>query len=785
MADTKNARTPESLLKRAWGKPPEANADNEEKGAYVWARFTVQNDHYVGFYQTWMKTILFLLNKQWIKWMAKVRRYVVDTDVPAWQQQPVTNVVYAIYRSIEAKLKKQRPALEVVPPSGDSDDRESADLGQSLLQHLWRLLKMPHKMRRGIGWFLSAGAVFISVHWDPDAGELVPFTELREFPHSNAMMAALGETEDRAVPLDEDGEPFEDEDGNLDLEHEPALVPEGQIAVEIVDPLCVRTNPECRDYDEADEFYIADLWTREDAIEHFKLEEEDLPDGQAGDGDRQMYEDLLSSAAAGPGWLGGADAMGSQIGASQESAIGNRVLVIAFYSRKERKKYPNGRHWINVGTRKVWPPEDDEDYPDGEAPLPNGFWPPVVPVLATPIPNQPQAIGVLSQVVPLNEAINTLDAKILEHHVQMTMGGKWIVHPEDKGLKITSDPGQKLTSKGYALGKQPIQAQIEALPAEVYNERTVLMDKVRLVSSVSQQELGGKPEGVNAGRAFLVLQEAVDTVIGPDLEAWESAFEEVGRRMLVLGQRYYRESRKIQIRGERGQWEVRSFDGADLVDGLDVRVQVGSSFPWSKSAQWDTKLSILAQFPGLVQRPDGSIDQERFSHFMDVGASGLSSFQTDEDDNIVEVQREHAMFEAYDPSKGEMQIPQVAFWQAHAIHLEEHFRFMKRDYARFERWNPAAQDAFLQHMQQTMHAVDQLAGMAAQAASAGAQPGGEAAPGGAPGGAPPEAGAGEEGAGGEGAPPQLTVMPGGAGPGARSMTQPALAPADFRAASQG
>jgi hypothetical protein len=44
------------------------------------------------------------------------------------------------------------------------------------------------------------------------------------------------------------------------------------------------------------------------------------------------------------------------------------------------------------------------------------------------------------QIVPLNERFNYVDGKILEHEVTMAMGGKWIVHPSDKNLKITSTP---------------------------------------------------------------------------------------------------------------------------------------------------------------------------------------------------------------------------------------------------------------------------------------------------------------------------------------------------------
>lgn len=822
-------------------EPPDPPKDGEEdqRGLYGFARFTVQGDHHVGFYQTWVKTILFLLGRQWLRWMDGKRRYTTDTDVPSWKQQPVTNVVYAVMRTLATKLTKQKPTLEVVPPSGDSNDRESAALGQSLLVHLWRHLKIPAKVRRAMSWFLATGQVWIRVHWDAEAGERVPLTQLVEVPNPDydPEDPASEETIDVPCPCNEDGEPImkndsesapgDDEgtgkatddqlvDGadvpdagqgtvevdqarmatakhgsHYDFEADAALVPEGEVAFDYEDPMSVRLNPDATDEDDANEMYVAKLWPKKKAARHFEVAETDLDAG--GDGDREMYADLMSSAAAGSGWLGGQNILGSQLGASQDEALGDRVLVLEVYIDAS-EKYPLGRHWISIGRTKVWPKEGDKEYPTGEAPLPNGFWPPLLPVFSLPIPGQPQAMGVLAQIVPLNEALNTRDGKILEHEVTMAMGGKWFKHPADKGLSINSDPGQILTSKGMALGHPPMQAELHPLPEAIYNERQTIMDKIRLVGALSEAGFSKTGEGITAGRPMLVQQEEVDSVLTPDLEAWERVYEEAGRRMLVLCQRHYREERKIKIRGERGKWEVRSFDGTDLVDGLDVRVQVGSSFPWSKAAQYDAKVNMLTKFPGLVQQPDGTVNQERMAQILDVAGSGLESFQSDADEDLEEIEREHAMFEAYHSTRDEPpaealeRLPQLAFWQDQAKHLKGHYRFMKIDRARYDRWSPEAQQAFLNHMKLHAQAVDQIAEGIVTATGAGL-PGGPPAPVQPPS-APPGGGTGRPGAPAAAAPGAPTPPPNfaptagasGAGGDSNPNDQPALTRADFASA---
>jgi len=747
-----------TLADLAHSEPPALDAVPTDKALYVLARYQVQNDHFVGLYETWSKAVLFLLGRHWLIWNKSKRRYGTDTDVPAWTQQPVTQVVYAVYRTAIAKLTKQKPALDVVPPSSDSDDRESAHMGEALITHLWRLLKVPTTLKRALGWFFCSGQVYLRVYWDKDAGKLVPLTQLIEVPHADPVRADAGETEDVSAPLGPDGQLItkaHEETGEPvpDLDAEPHMMPQGEIAIGLESPMAVRFNPEAETPDDAYEMFVARMWPKDRAAAHFKVAADELVSGA--DEDRAAYDDMLSSASAAQ-----PDVLGTFGGASQQEAIGSRVLVIEYY-RDRDETHKNGRHWIVVGNKVVWPKEGDTEYPNGEAELPSGFWPPLIPVQDVPVPGQVQSIGLIPQVVPLNEALNTLDGKILEHNVQMAMGGKWVVHPDDRGLTIDSSPGQVLASKGYAEGKPPIQAELKPLPERIYAERDVIMNKVSLVTGFDRESLGQAPEGVTSGRAMLVQQEQTDSVYTPSLEAWEHALEEVGRRMLVLAQHNYTEERDIQVRGERGKWEVKSFLGSDLSDGMDVRVQVGSSFPWSKAAQWDARVDMLSKFPGLVQGPNGEVDKEALSRYMDTGAPGLGAFESDEDSDLMEVQREHAMFEAYNPREGQNQLPQLAFWQSQPKHLAAHYDFMKRDRARFEKWAPEAQAAFINHMQLTAKAVNDLAS---------AMPGA---------GAPAAAAAPAPAADG---PPNLQLVAGGADQGAPSDQR--LTSSDFAAAGQ-
>lgn len=798
--------------KVATGLPPAADADDADKGRYTVSRFAAQNDHFIGFFKTWTKTLNFLIGEQWrSRWDGTGLTWLTARDVPEWRQQPVTNFVFAVYRAAMAKLTKQKPTLEVVPPSGNSEDQEAAELCSALLTYLWRYLKKPSKFPAAIGWILVTGMAYIRVGYDPEGGELKPRTvpvprkkqPLGDGAIANAMAGGAepdsgdGEVpddmEEVEVACDEDGMPYRTPAGAIDYERKPDMERLGEIDWSIVSPLAVRLNPEATSHEDATEMYVGTLTAKNKAAKRFGVAEEDL--GTADESAEQiaLYDNLVNATAAGfpRSWQD----QRSGYGVSQETAIGARVLVIEYYSKPD-DQYPQGRHWITAGMRKVWPPmsaeqakaamqrqiapegtedEDGSDTPifeNGEAPLPFGFWPPLIPILDTVIPGQPTAISLLSQVVPLNEQLNTLDGKIAEKHTMDSMGGIWFISPEDKGMQITSEPAQVITS--VAMGRRgaafaPFQAQMHAMAEPVYREREIINQKIQIISGMSGPDLSQKPEGVPSGRSLLVTQETSDSVLMPLLFAMEAGLEESGRRELIIAQQKYREERVIKIRQTDGKYIYRSFRNADLRDGHDVRVEVGSSFPWSKSAQLDAKMDLVKAVPGLyTDMATMKVDPIKLARILDSGAPGLEAFESDENPDLIEIEREHQMFENFDPTTpdGSHQLPQIAFWQNSPIHLQEHYNFMKKSFTRYQQWHPAAQEAFKTHMMLTQAAVEDAAARLMPPPAAPPGPNGEEnAP---PGGGPPAPG---------GPPPLSLVRPGEPPPGAR------LTPADRASAT--
>ena len=673
-------------------KEPEVGAPPAELAAYSFGRWMVQRDTYEGKFKQWARAILFLLGKQWLEWDERSKRYAPEQNVPKWRQRPVTNLVFAVYRASLAKLTKQKPALDCIPPqNGDSDDRAAAAIGDALLHYLWRFLQFGKTLGKGIGWLLTCGNIYVEVYWNTEGGKAVPLTTV--IPQQNEL---TGEVEEAEVAADDNGDPVLGDDGKPDLTAEPRMIFEGEVGNKLISPLSVRFNPGCTDIDEATEYFIGDLAPVAEVCAMYDLDPDDIKLNE--DDSLEEFEDLIASSSGADTILG---IIQPTTGAGRDQVIGDRALVLRYY-RKPCDDYPKGRHWVTVNREPVLDPDSGEF----EQELPDGFWPPIVAIQDVPVPGQVDAMGLIGQCVSLNREYNDQNGKIKEHNVTMARGGKWIVTQADKNLAITTDPGQKLVSDGYLMGMPPVQARMEGLPAQVYEERQRILNDLFLVSGVNEVAMGQTPEGVTAGRAFLVMQEATDAVLGPTLASIEIAAQEIGRRWLELTRRHVSEERIVKIRGAMGQWEIRSFTGADLGDGIDVQVQLGSSFPWSKSARLDTVLSAISALPGLVSDPTtGAVDHVKFARLTDIG--GLQAFAMEGDADLIEVQMENAQFEQFNPDTGTSEIPQPGFWQNHNVHFEKHSEVLKRDRTRFERWHPVAQKAFIDHLLYHLQAVTQ------------------------------------------------------------------------------
>jgi hypothetical protein len=707
-APARDFRLPESFTGPRASEYPKGNGRSVESeqtyAGYTRALWDEQNDALRPLHTIWMQNLLFLASKQWFE-----QTSFRPEAVASWRERPVTNLCMPFFKTFLAKVTKVRPAWSVIPDSSDPDDIHSAQLAQQVLEAKWAELKLGRSLRRAIGWTIATGNGYLLPYWNTSTGRMRKLEVEMEVPiyeevDGEKIQLGVGR---EVVPCDENGDPkLDPETGAVKRGAKPHVVDMGEIGVRVLSPFQVRVNPEAEDDSDVSWYIVGEVRTLREIQQSWPevFERDTSPTVSAEDvGALSDYERAFS------GVMSAGDTRTSSPRDTRDEEL-PKALVL-FYFERPCADYPDGRYW--VCTKDVLLEEP--------GPLPEGVWPGIVHLKDIDVPGRYHAASTLENVVELNREYNELNGHIKEHH-NLFIRGKWLV-PRGSGIRrgsITTQPGEVIE---HNPGFEPKQADLKPLPGAVYGERQRIMEDYQLVSGVHRVSMGAPPPGVTAGVAFLQLQEADDTDLGPFLAMLEESVAELTQYVLQIVQARYDEERLVYVAGPGRQYQVRAFTGADLKGAIAVVPVVESSFPWSKTAKQSMMLTLAQQMPSLFENPEtGAFDRAAFARMLPVG--GLDQFAASEDIDVQEALNEEDLFAHANDYGG--QYPEVAWWQNHEIHYNQHVRILKA--GAHLKWGEEAQARFMEHVQQTMEARDQKRAQA-NIEAGGTPPGPQAPPG--------------------------------------------------------
>lgn len=657
---------------------------------------------------TWTQNLLFLQGLQWWAYDRVTGQFAPPKKSP-WKERPVRNILVPYAKHQLAKLTKNRPRTSCVPASTDPEDIQAGKLGDDVLRAKWQELRLSKVWRRTISWVIATGNGFLMPYWNRNSGILMPLTTIVQAAKMNRETGqpeadpATGEmlAEEVECPCDQDGNPIMTPEGGYDLEAQPAYIDIGEVGHRVLSPFQVFPDPDAESTEEMHDLVVVDVCTLREIRRNWPHVEEPLVAEDVTDIER--FDQLISTLTAGPDT--------HLTGGSYLEEVDVPKAMVLYYFEKPCSEYPFGRSWVTVGRQLLEEP----------GPLPEGIWPAIVHLKDIEVPGRFHAEATMTSAVGLQREYNEATAHIKEHH-NLLLRGKWLV-PIGSNIRrgqITAAPGEVIQ---HTPGLPPKMAELRPLPAEVYNERERILGDFRLVTSVREVSMGDPPPGVSSGRAFLVLQEADDSDLGPMIEMYEEAVALDGWLMLQIIQRFYEEERLIRVSGENRRYQVRAFRGADLSAIVDVEPQTGSAFPWSKTAMQSMMIDLAREVPAVFTDQDtGQFDVERFRRLLPIG--GDEAIGLDSDLDISEALTEEDSFAYWD---GASPLPVPLPWQNHVLHARQHARVLKS--GTFKKWPPPSQQAFIAHWMahnaEIQAAIEAQMAMGAAAAGGGGKDGGK------------------------------------------------------------
>jgi hypothetical protein len=584
----------------------------------------------------WFLNLAFHDGRQWLMFDGQ---RLFEPELEPWRAKLVDNRIRGMVRKEIARMTKQRPTWVGVPATSEDDEIDAARLRERLFEHDWQYLDVVRKRRAALQWARVCGAGFLKITQDPTAG-----------PAKDVYVR------DGKAVRDDNGAPLTSERvtqaglANLVQGAEARRVHMGEPRVDVrtpfetfPDPLATEDGLEsCRRIGEEA------VYDPEVVFELFGVELE--PDAHSSPG---VMETRLG---------GGTSANGKKTGVTIREWWS---LPCADYPQGARVVYAQEQILLREANPYPWLP-----YVMLRGLLrPGSFWP-------TGIDDY------ISPQTELNKSLSQIDENASR------IGNPPVLKPSSADFEWNGLPGEVLEYQDTGSpNATPSFMGVPELPGYVQNRPDRAEQSLREISHQHEVSSGNVPAGVTAASAINLLQEADDTVIGPDIEDMELAVRDLGRRLLWLRWRYTSDQRMIRIAGEDGAWDITAFRGQMLKNGGDNdQVQAGSGLPQSKAA----KQAAIQQTLALFVQNGVVVDERRLRRALrDMEVGGLENVLADLGRDERQVNEENRRMFA-----GEQL--EINGFDNDAIHVQGH-----EDAQKSPRWlklDPGAQQQFQDHV---------------------------------------------------------------------------------------
>lgn len=613
---------------------------------FSWRLWEGLNGKYQFYVERWRRTLEFLRDQHW----QSLKDYDVKA-LPDWKRFPLQNYTLAFYNDYLTDYLKSEVRFSALPSSPDPKDIDAAELSDQLMKFLWNRLEMD-RLKIDLGaWVMSCGTGCVRIFWNTDTGNQIPF--------------GIPQPDGSVLPVDpETMQPLPDA--------QPIMVDAGEIGFEVISPQFVRwaENPShgvmvglLLSYEEASSFYGKDV------------------------ADRLTYSDTHEGISADLNQI-------EQPGVTP--SVDQRALVVEHYLPKSAM-HPEGLWWTsaNGGSMLVHRPW----------PLPAGIVP-IVSFRWIPIPGEDHiGMSPLYGITFENKIYEEITARILEWYQKakpkwLLKSGGGVTHGD-----ISDEPYQELIVNA---GGEPEMLDVDDAPTGLFNMLRQISNDMQFTSGRAFEEGDQLPEGLARG-AFRQPESKQSKSITIGHMNAKASWKKVGEILLHYVASFYNEGRVVAVNGPDQGFLWRQFSGNDLRSdkgGLAATLYVDEIplFPQNRQNLRDTVISLLQSPAGqfLFADATGAMDMDRVKGALQ--ATGLDANLDIADPDALEARNEEMMFQFMQEGQ---QPPKPESWQNHEAHYASHILIPKS--MRFRAWPPHAQQAFLQHIQETGEILNEQA----------------------------------------------------------------------------
>ena len=636
----------------------------------------------------WKLNLAFYKGNQYVFFNRKSRRIeslpTDDGDKPRYRVRLVANQIAPHSNSLLARLTKTKPTFFATPGQGSYEAQKAAEVAESLLDYWWDRFSLSSKREEAMLWSIICGNGFWKISWDDTCGSKVSLMVDPESgqPIVNPLLEHF--FKQRLAEVGIDASMFERE------------VFEGEIKVDVMSPFDILLDDSAQVFEDCQWAICVHPMSPEEIYKRYGVR---LKPNAV---NRYPDESL-------PGLFGNRDS---------KTKDNVRTIYVGYFL--PGGKYPDGRYVVFTKDPSIVLYESDWPFPFMELPI--------VKFPGVRVPGQLWDQSVVEHALPLQKELNRTLSQIIEYK-NLTLKPQMLAPVGSLRQRITDEPGAIFEYNPVA-GRVPEQMPLPGLPGYVFDQLQDIGARLRDTFGLNEVVEGSVPPNVEAGVAIDLLQEAATDRLAPQILMMEKTLERAGNLMLELAQKYYQEPRMVMIKGAGSRPKIQRFESADILSGVQVKVETGSGLPRTRAGRQARVLQMLQM---------GIISPTKAYKYLDLAdfRSLQAQFEADEE----QAMREHdkllngqpineqaarkaqndlmmsVMNPQQDPETGEMmgldpQLMQASVdaplqplpFESYAAHLEVHSAYMKSP--EFEELPVEIRERFYKHYEFTQQALE-------------------------------------------------------------------------------
>jgi len=532
--------------------------------------------------RNWWGNILFHLGVQWISYNSQVHRWrqkKLSPSVPT----PVTNLFRATLDTVKSAISQHDPHFLGTPERDDPRAVAAAASADAQLQIILKEGGFRRNKRRMLDWLTLTGNAFIEASWDdsPETGEdRLPFEQCT---------TCLAEYEPNVIDQDNPACPNCGGQMFRESETQSIAVPRGSIHFDTKSPFEVYLDSHISELEDQPFVLIVESYTKEQVSQKwgYDADEGDSAYSTSGQQFKESAALLATPGVALP--IGGMGAEDRQ----------NRITVYRLFC-KEHKKFPKGIYLVQTAAGHTL--ERHTPYPWRKQSGSGKKFYPLVHFRFGTMDGRAWGYTPADDLLPKQYQLNKAESLLMLHLSRMA-NSVWLIPSNTNPTRITGEMGIQVEYTPVG-GVKPERVQGAEAPQSL----------VRYIADIRQafDELSGAFSAVRGRQVGTrtpvgTVQQLTERGFGrwaTVFDALEEGYEDLAKIGLEVWRQNSKTPRVRSVRNAIGGFTFQEFAAADWDDGVDVKVEAGSTRPHTQGQKLQTYASI-AQL-GLLNMGDQS-----------------------------------------------------------------------------------------------------------------------------------------------------------------------------------